>query len=74
MASTWSGVSIEQYSRYFDTVYISLYKYLGAPAGAVLAGSKEHVAMVRKWMKTLRNRHVPKLAQCTYCFAFSRRF
>ena len=40
LASAWSGVSIKEYSDYFDTVYISLYKYLGASAGAVLCGPK----------------------------------
>ena len=38
VAAAWSGVSIKQYSQYFDTVYISLYKYLGASAGAILCG------------------------------------
>ena len=40
MASAWSGVSIKEYASYFDTVYISLYKYLGASGGAVLCGDK----------------------------------
>ena len=40
MASAWSGISIKEYSSYFDTVYISLYKYLGASAGAILCGDK----------------------------------
>ena len=40
MASAWSGVSIKEYSDYFDTVYISLYKYLGASGGAILCGEK----------------------------------
>lgn len=40
MASTWSGTSIAAYSALFDTVYISLYKYLGAGAGAMLCGDK----------------------------------
>jgi threonine aldolase len=31
----------------FDTVYVSLYKYLDAPFGAVLAGSKADIAKVR---------------------------
>lgn len=39
MASAYSGVSIRENASYFDTVYISLYKYLGAAAGAVLCGS-----------------------------------
>lgn len=41
MASAWSGISIKEYASYFDTVYISLYKYLGASAGAVLCGDKQ---------------------------------
>ena len=31
-----------------DTVYVSLYKYLGAPFGAVLAGSKAQMAQARE--------------------------
>ena len=38
MASAWSGTSVKEYSGHFDTVYISLYKYLGASAGAILCG------------------------------------
>lgn len=40
MASAWSGVPIKEYASYFDTVYISLYKYLGASGGAILCGDK----------------------------------
>lgn len=36
------------YVAEFDTVYISLYKYLGAPFGAVLAGSKADIAEARQ--------------------------
>ncbi len=32
------GFEIKQYCAAFDTVYVSLYKYLGAPFGAILAG------------------------------------
>ncbi|HEX5667289.1 MAG TPA: aminotransferase class I/II-fold pyridoxal phosphate-dependent enzyme [Chitinophagaceae bacterium] len=45
MASAWTGVSIREYASYFDTVYISLYKYLGASAGAVLCG---HASVIDK--------------------------
>lgn len=41
MASAWSGVSVKEYASYFDTIYISLYKYLGAAAGAILCGDKK---------------------------------
>jgi threonine aldolase len=40
MASAWTGVSIKEWSSYFNTVYISLYKYLGASGGAILCGDK----------------------------------
>lgn len=40
LASAWSGVTIKEYASYFDTIYISLYKYLGASAGAILCGDK----------------------------------
>ncbi len=40
MASAWSGVPVKEYASYFDTVYISLYKYLGASGGAILCGDK----------------------------------
>src|SRR5678815_121641 len=38
MASAWSGIPVKEYASYFDTVYISLYKYLGASGGAILCG------------------------------------
>lgn len=41
LASAWSGVPLSEYAALADTVYISLYKYLGASAGAVLCGKKE---------------------------------
>lgn len=40
MAAAWSGVSVKEYASYFDTVYISLYKFLGGANGAVLCGNK----------------------------------
>jgi threonine aldolase len=41
IASAWSGVSVKEYASYFDTVYVSLYKYLGAESGAILCGEKK---------------------------------
>lgn len=40
LAAAFSGVSIADYATNFDTVYISLYKYLGADGGAILCGEK----------------------------------
>ncbi|MCF0055987.1 low specificity L-threonine aldolase [Dyadobacter sp. CY356] len=41
LASAFSGVSVSEYASFFDTIYISLYKYLGASGGAVLCGPKD---------------------------------
>lgn len=41
------GHDIAGTAALFDTVYVSLYKYLDAPFGAVLAGSKADIAKAR---------------------------
>ncbi|MBS1663185.1 MAG: threonine aldolase [Bacteroidetes bacterium] len=51
LASTWSGVSIREYASYFDTVYMCLYKYLGASSGAVLCGSKSVIEPMEHLVK-----------------------
>ena len=51
MASAWSGVSVKEYSSYFDTVYISLYKYFGASGGAILCGNKEVISKMPHLIK-----------------------
>lgn len=38
-----TGVSAQEYSRHFDSVWIDFSKCLGAPVGAVLAGSKTFI-------------------------------
>lgn len=51
MAAAWSGISIKEFSSYFDTVYISLYKYLGAAAGAVLCGDSAVISKMPHLVK-----------------------
>lgn len=51
IASAWAGVSVKEYASYFDTIYISLYKYLGAGAGAVLCGDKTVIDKMPHLMK-----------------------
>jgi len=41
------AVDVRAYAAAFDTVYVSLYKYLGAPFGAVLAGPKAWIGEAR---------------------------
>jgi threonine aldolase len=43
VAQEQTGVSIKKYVKEFDSVYIDFCKSLGAPMGAVLAGSKEFI-------------------------------
>lgn len=51
MAAARTGVSIREYASYFDTVYISLYKYLGASGGAILCGSNEVMGKMEHQVK-----------------------
>ncbi len=51
MAAAWSGTRVKEYSSYFDSVYISLYKYFGASGGAVLCGSEEVIAKMPHLIK-----------------------
>ena len=41
MMSGATGISVKTYASLFDTVYVSLYKYFGAPFGSVLVGTAE---------------------------------
>ncbi|RFZ94427.1 aminotransferase class I/II-fold pyridoxal phosphate-dependent enzyme [Mucilaginibacter conchicola] len=51
LAMAVNGVSLKEYASYFDTVYISLYKYLGAAGGAVLCGDKETIGHMEHLIK-----------------------
>lgn len=43
MMSAATGIPAADYAALFDTTYVSLYKYFGAPFGAILCGSAEFV-------------------------------
>ena len=51
LAMAFNGVSLKEYASYFDTVYISLYKYLGAAGGAILCGDKEVIGQMEHLIK-----------------------
>ncbi|MEO5984798.1 MAG: aminotransferase class I/II-fold pyridoxal phosphate-dependent enzyme [Ferruginibacter sp.] len=51
MASAATGKSIAEYASLFDTVYISLYKYLGAGGGAILCGPVEVIEKMSHLIK-----------------------
>lgn len=48
LMSGMPGFSVQPYCAHFDTVYVSLYKYLGAPFGGVLSGPKPLMARARE--------------------------
>jgi threonine aldolase len=41
LQAAYTGESVADYARLFDTVYVSLYKYFNAASGAILAGPRE---------------------------------
>ncbi|MGE4242128.1 threonine aldolase family protein [Ramlibacter sp.] len=52
-ASTASGVAPREYARCFDTVYVDFTKGLGAPFGAVLAGTRPLIEAAWRWKQRL---------------------
>ena len=43
MMAAASGIPAREYAALFDTVYVSLYKYFGAPFGAILLGDSKWI-------------------------------
>jgi threonine aldolase len=50
-ASVETGISLEEYASYFDTVSCCLSKGLGAPVGSIIAGPKEFIDQAFKKRK-----------------------
>lgn len=48
-----SGVTAKDYAERFDSVWVDFTKGLGAPLGAVLAGSKDFIAEAWRWKQRL---------------------
>ena len=46
-----SGVALDEYGKYFDTISVCLSKGLGAPIGSIMLGKKNLVAKARVWRK-----------------------
>jgi threonine aldolase len=46
-----SGIALDEYGKYFDTISVCLSKGLGAPIGSVMLGDNERVAKARIWRK-----------------------
>jgi threonine aldolase len=41
LQAAYTGVTVSDYAKPFDTVYVSLYKYFNAASGAILAGPRD---------------------------------
>lgn len=52
-ASVETGISLQEYSKYFDSVSFCFSKGLGAPVGSVLCGTSGFIESARKWRKIL---------------------
>lgn len=53
IAAAFTNTSIAEYASYFDTIYISLYKYLNASGGAILCGDAAIIDNVSHQIKIL---------------------
>lgn len=51
ISATFAGVPVAEYAQHFDTVYLCLYKYLGATGGAVLCGDKAIIEQMHHLIK-----------------------
>ena len=46
-----SGVALNEYGKYFDTISVCLSKGLGAPIGSIMLSDNDRVAKARVWRK-----------------------
>jgi threonine aldolase len=53
IAAAYTKIPISEYADCFDTVYISLYKYLNASSGAMLCASRELIRKIRHLIKIM---------------------
>ena len=53
LAAAYSNIALSEYTSYFDTVYISLYKYLNAAGGAILCGEAKLIDQIVHQIKIL---------------------
>lgn len=51
IAAAFTGIPVAEYAKCFDTVYLCLYKYLGATGGAVLCGDKAVIDQMHHLVK-----------------------
>jgi threonine aldolase len=50
-ASVATGIPVNEWARYFDSVSVCFSKGLGAPVGSALCGTKDFITRAHKWRK-----------------------
>jgi len=50
-ASVATGIPVNEWAQYFDSVSVCFSKGLGAPVGSALCGTKEFITRAHKWRK-----------------------
>ncbi len=52
-ASAATGITVNEYARYCDSISFCFSKGLGAPVGSILCGEKDFIITAHKWRKIL---------------------
>jgi threonine aldolase len=72
------GFEVKPYCALFDTVFVSIYKFFGAPFGAILAGKKELIAQAKELRHTfgglIYHGWMAALPALAVCDGFEARF
>jgi threonine aldolase len=72
------GFQVKPYCALFDTVFVSIYKFFGAPFGAILAGKKELIAQAKELRHTfgglIYHGWMAALPALAVCDSFEARF
>ncbi len=72
IASGYTGIPVREYAELFDTVYISLYKYLHAAGGAMLCGDAGIIDQVPHLIKILGGTTYQSWANTAVAFHYIR--
>jgi threonine aldolase len=72
------GFEVKSYCALFDTVFVSIYKFFGAPFGAILAGKKDLIAEAKELRHTfgglIYHGWMAALTALAVCDGFEARF
>jgi len=70
-SAAYEGHSIQELCSFFDSVYVSFYKGIGAITGAMLLGKYAFIVESRVWLRRFGGNlfcHLPYFVSCLSCF------